>query len=144
MLCLCSLSGAGSLSSGREACITNAQTYTHTLWMRTSGMAFPTTALSLYQHAHTNELIHTAAPSNKLLSFLSQLPKHTLIDTTACQLIKGSKTKCLEVQQKMSIQKVECNFCFSFTAANERCNSKQKLQMVNVENTYAASLETLK
>lgn len=85
LCCVCSLSVRGSLSSGREANVTH--THTHTRW---EPLAWPFPPLpSLYQHSHTNKLICTGAPSNRLLSFVAHMPAsaharcaHTLISTT--------------------------------------------------------------
>lgn len=64
-----------------------SHTHTHTRW---EPLAWPFPPLpSLYQHSHTNKLICTGAPSNRLLSFVAHMPAsaharcaHTLISTT--------------------------------------------------------------
>lgn len=79
---VCWWSGAGSLSSGREAMLT------HTHGMRTSGLAFPTTApppsLSTYSHkqAHSHSsTIKQAFVSSCTTTPIKHTHTHTLIST---------------------------------------------------------------
>lgn len=130
---VCWWSGAGSLSSGREAMLT------HTHGMRTSGLAFPTTAPPpLYQHTRTNKLIHTPAPSNRLLSLLAQplqsnthTHTHTYLHTSAWKIIAVSNTKCPNYRRSSATMLVKKHKALTFTTVSQN----KKSQTLKVKKT---------
>lgn len=78
---------------------THTRMYTH--GMRTSGVAFPTAALSVSTHSHKQARSRCCAIKRAFVSHVPlQSHTHTLISTHACKLITALKTNYKMVSVK--------------------------------------------
>ena len=144
MCCVCVLAVRGKLFELRKRgqCNTHTHTHryihtdTHTGW-EPLAWPFPPLPSSLYQHTGTNKLIHTAAPSNKLLPLLAQPtqspPPHTLIAThLPVSPILRPKQKPLNHSTNLTtLKKVKCDFLTSKIVHVHNLTSNQQIKVTD-------------